>query len=350
MLTYADAINRALREAMAADRDVILMGEGAHDPVPVFGTQQGLLEEFGPDRVIEMPTAEAGLVGCAIGAALAGKRPVVSFHRIEFALLAAEQILNNAAKLRWLSCGKHKVPLLLRLVVGRGWGQGPVHAQSLESVFASVPGLRVVLPAVPRDAYAMTKAALHDDEPTVMIEHRWCHGVSGEIPEQWTEASPAPFDGPRRLRGGGDITIVASSFMAIEARRACDRLNDCGISCDLFDLRVARPLHTERIVKSACRSRRLLVVDLGHELFGLGAEIVAQTVACDSAIRVKRLGLPDRPTPSSRHQVSSFYPDAETIATAAEDLVGGWHLVRVDSASLRRPHVDQPDASFMGPF
>ena len=221
LISTGDAIREGLIEIAQQDSSVIFFAEGVDDPSSVYGTLKGLKDFISPDRIIEMPVAESGLTGIAIGAAMMGKRPVLSFHRVEFALLAMEQIVNNAAKSHYISRGQHNVPIVIRLIIGRGWGQGPEHSQSLESLFASIPGLKVLMPTYPKDAKGMIIAAVKDNNPVIVIEHRWCHYVQGNVPlGLYTE----PLDGPRKLLKGKDLTLVSSSSMTLEAMRAAEQL------------------------------------------------------------------------------------------------------------------------------
>ena len=271
------------------------MGEGVADPKGIFGTTSGLIEEFGPGRVIEMPIAENGLTGIAIGSALLGRRPIMVHQRADFALLALEQILNNGAKAHFLSNGAHRVPLTIRLVIGRGWGQGPAHSQALEPLFAHFPGLKCVLPSTPYEAKGMMIAAVEDDNPVIILEHRWSHHVTSHVPEGTYRV---PLSGPAQTRSGDDLTIVASSYNLLEAHEAADAMRTAGIGADVFDLRVLRPLDIAPILDFVRRTGRLIVVDLGWSLYGIGAEILARTVEnCLPALKAppRRLGLPDYP-------------------------------------------------------
>ncbi|MCB2101825.1 MAG: alpha-ketoacid dehydrogenase subunit beta [Rhodobacterales bacterium] len=355
ILTAAEAILEATDQALAADPTVFVMGEGAADPKGIFGTTAGLVDRWGPDRVMEMPLSENAFTGVAIGAALMGRRPIVIHQRVEFCLLALEQLFGTAAKAHYVSNGRHKVPLTVRLVVGRGWGQGPQHGQSLENLFAAVPGLKVALPADPVDAKGMLLAAVADDNPVVIIEHRWVHYVSGPVP-----AGPVATDltGPKTLRRGDDVTVVAASYMAAEALRAAAARANAGVSVDLIDLRLARPLNLEPILESVQRTGRLLTVDLGHKTLGLGAEIVAGvTERAFGALRAApvRLGTPDHPVPSSRSLAEAFYARADHIATAAGTLAGlpAERVAAVAEALIaerREVPFDVPHPAFKGPF
>lgn len=355
IINYGEAIREALIEAALADTSVIFFAEGISDPSSVYGTTEGLRKYISSDRIIEMPLSENALTGVAIGAAMSGKRPVMSFHRVEFALLAMEQIVNNAAKTHYISAGRHRVPIVIRLVVGRGWGQGPEHSQSLETMFAMIPGLKVVMPTFPSDAKGMIISAIEDDSPVIVIEHRWCHYVRGDVPAGNYRMS---LNGPVRLREGKDLTIVSTSFMTLEAIRAAEHLAENGISVELFDLRVIRPLNTKCINESVGKTGRLITIDTGFLMFGVGAEIVAQvTTECFSMLKSPpaRIGMPEHPNPSSRGYLPGLYPDSSTIVKVVAKMFN-WdtnHLQRsIEALDAKKPKhpIDIPDPSFKGPF
>ena len=355
LINTGDAIRDGLIEVAKKDSSVIFFAEGVADPSSVYGTIKGLKEHIPSNRVIEMPVAESGLTGIAIGAAMMGKRPVLSFHRVEFALLAMEQIVNNAAKTHYISKGQHNVPIVMRLIIGRGWGQGPEHSQSLETLFALMPGLKVIMPTYPRDAKGMIIAAVQDNNPVIVIEHRWCHYVKGEVPDGfYTE----PLDGPRQLKPGNDITIVSSSYMTLEAMRAAEKLQEIGIDAAVYDLRVVRPLNLNKIYESVNKTGRLITVDTGFKKFGIGAEISAEVVShCFDKLKMApaRIGMPDHPTPSSRGFLPGLYPDAIRILKEAGEMLGvppekiqlATERLIADRKGLP---VDVPDPVFTGPF
>jgi len=354
-ISLGEGIREGLIEAARRDRNVLIMAEGVDDPSSVYGTTKGIAEHAHPDQVIEMPISENGLMGVAIGAAMMGKRPVISLHRVEFALLAIEQLFNNAAKTHYVSNGVHRVPLVVRMVIGRGWGQGPEHSQSLEAVFAHVPGLKVLMPAMPADTKGMMIAAVEDDNPVVVIEHRWCHYATGDVPEGYYTS---PLDGPHRIRKGSDVTLVASSYMTLESMRAADALHETGVSADVFDLRVLRPLNLDPIIESVQRTGRLITVDTGFRMYGVGAEIVSEITqrafpSLKSAPR--RIGLPPHPTPSSRGLVVGYYPDAQRIVGEIAASLGlpddKTAAVQAELTEQRKEiPVDVPDPFFRGPF
>lgn len=355
VITLADAIREGITESFAKDDSTFLFAQGVSDPSSMWGTLKGIGNRFGEDRVIEMPIAENGAVGIAIGAAIAGQRPIISFHRVEFALLAFEQIVNNAAKSSYISNGQHKVPLVIRMVIGRGWGQGPEHSQSLEPLFAYFPGLKVVMPAFAADAKGMLIAAIEDDNPVIFIEHRFLHYSTGHVPEGYYKNA---LDGPRVVREGKDVTIVATSHGVLEAMRAADVLHKIGCSAEVLDMRVLRPLNVAPIVTSVRKTGRLVTVDTGFVRFGVGAEIVASvlTEAFDALKAAPvRLGLPDHPTPSSRGLIPGFYPDSQRIVREVGKILA-LDPAKVNSASkeldIQRKdlQIDQPDPFFKGPF
>jgi len=355
VITLADAIREGITESFARDDSTFLFAQGVSDPSSMWGTLKGIGNKFGEDRVIEMPIAENGAVGIAVGAAIAGQRPIISFHRVEFALLAFEQIVNNAAKSSYISNGQHKVPLVIRMVIGRGWGQGPEHSQSLEPLFAYFPGLKVVMPAFAADAKGMLIAAIEDDNPVIFIEHRFLHYSTGHVPEGYYKNA---LDGPRVVREGKDVTIVATSHGVLEAMRAADVLQKIGCAAEVIDMRVLRPLNVAPISASVRKTGRLITVDTGFVRFGVGAEIVA-SVLTDSFDALKaapvRLGLPDHPTPSSRGLIPGFYPDSQRIVREVGKMLA-LDQAKVDSAlkelDIQRKdlQIDQPDPFFKGPF
>jgi acetoin:2,6-dichlorophenolindophenol oxidoreductase subunit beta len=313
ILTSAQAINEALAIMGERDKNVLLMGQGIDDKGAFYGTTSGLRDIYG-DRLIETPVSENAMVGVAVGLAISGKRPVIQFHRVEFALLAMEQIINNAAKMHYISNGQHKCPLVIRMIVGRGWGQGPCHSQSLEAMFAYIPGLKVLMPTFPEDYKGMLISAIEDDNPVVIIEHRWTHYVKGHVPEGYYKSY---ITKPKSLQHGNKCTVVASSYSILDAVA-----QGAG---EIFELRVLRPLITDDIIESVRRTRRLEIYDTGYKTYGIGAEIIARCVEAGIIFSVERHGIPDHPIPSSRGYLPGLYPDTP-------------------------PVIDSPDPAFQGPF
>lgn len=317
ILTSAQAINEALAIMGERDKNVLLMGQGIDDNGAFYGTTADLQRIY-QDRLIETPVSENAMVGVAVGLAISGKRPIIQFHRVEFALLAMEQIINNAAKMHYISKGQHKCPLVIRMIIGRGWGQGPEHSQSLEAMFAYIPGLKVLMPTFPEDYKGMLISAIEDDNPVVIIEHRWTHYVKGSVPEGYYKSD---ITRPKKLRDGNSFmkkTIVATSYSVIDALKK-------NKGHDIFDLRVLRPLDIDDIIKSVSYTKKLVIYDTGYKTYGIGAEIIARCTESELQFTIERFGIPDHPIPSSRGYLQGLYPDTPPI-------------------------IDSPDPTFQGPF
>lgn len=350
-ITQAEAIREALEQAMSEDDRVILIGEGVPDPKGIFGTTFGLQEHFGKARVFDMPLAENGMTGICIGAAISGMRPVMVHQRIDFALLCMDQLINNAAKWRYMSGGQVSVPLVVRVIVGRGWGQGPQHAQSLQALFAHVPGLKVVMPSSGYDAKGMLLAAIRDDNPVIFIEHRWLHGIVDEVP---TLPYTVPLDKAAIRRPGKDATVVAFSFMVVEALLAAKALADFGIDLEVIDPRAVRPLDMSTIIESVKRTGTLIVADTAWKTGGIAGEVVAGVTetAFDALRRPPlRVALPDLPAPTSHHLTRDYYPDALHLARAIVAHLGAAVPdAELVSRLLRSTPHDVPQREFTGPF
>lgn len=349
MMTGAEAIRAATAEAMSADPRVIIMGLGVPDPKGIFGTTLGLQEKFGPERVFDIPCSENAVTGVAIGAALGGYRPILTHQRVDFALLSVEQIVNQAAKWRYMFGGKMRVPMVIRMIVGRGWGQGPQHSQALHSWFAHIPGLKVVLPVLPQDSRDLLLLSVEDDDPVIFIEHRWLHGVRGQVA---TRKPSLPLGRAAVVRQGKDVTIAAFSYMVLEAIEAAKQLADDGISAEVIDMRTARPLDAEALLKSVQNTGRFVAADIGGGMCGLASELVSVVArgAYRSLVAAPELvALPDSPTPTSPALASAFYPRAPHIVAAARRTLG----LPVDDSLAAVPEgveLDKPDPAFTGPF
>lgn len=348
-ITYGDAILEAITEAMEADPSILVLGDSVADPVGTRGST-GLVERFGPDRVIGTPLSEGGVTGAAIGMALAGRRPLQVHIRADFSMLAMDPLVNLAAKLRSMYGGVlGGCPLTVRLSVGRSWGQGAQHSQALQSFFAHVPGLRVVMPSTPSDAKgAMLWALRESKDPVIYIDHRMLAKTAGQVSVLYSNAiGCSPVDGWRLHSTGTDLTIVAYSHMALEARRAVDLLEkEHGIRCELFDPLWLRPLPClPAVAESVATTGRLLVVDCGWTTCGIGAEIVAGVAErVPIANPVGRMGFADTPCPTSHALEAIYYPTAATIAAKAHEMVTGKKLPA-------QPNGAGPEvATFKGPF
>ena len=347
-INYAQAILEATEQCMEADPLVYIMGLGVTDPKGIFGTTLGLEKKFGSKRVLDMPVAENGMTGIAIGSALVGMRPILTHQRVDFMLLSLDQIINNAAKWHYMFGGKMSVPLVIRLLVGRGWGQGPQHSQSLQALFAHIPGLKVVMPTTPYDAKGLLAAAIEDNNPVIFIEHRWLHNIIGDVPQ---EIYRVPLGKAQKLRTGKDLSIVSLSYMTIEALHVLDVLEKQRVSCDLIDLRSVKPIDWKSIVKSVRKTGRLLVLDTSAGFCSVASEIIAYiSMNCFSDLKQapKKLTLPDCPTPTSTGLTKAFYAQARDIANLIGKMLG--KNLGVDFEKQRKfPH-DVPGDWFKGPF
>jgi acetoin:2,6-dichlorophenolindophenol oxidoreductase subunit beta len=323
ILTYAEALREATEQEMERDPSVIVLGLGVDDPKPIYGTTRGLAEKFGTDRCFNTPLSEEAMTGVAIGAALAGLRPVHVHIRMDFLLLAMNQLVNIAAKSRYMYGGTVAVPIVVRSIIGKSWGQGGQHSQGLHSFFMHVPGLKVVAPSTPYDAKGALIQSIRDDNPVMFVEHRLLHLQKGHVP-----AAPytVEFGRARTLVSGTDLTIVGISWMALEAMRAARYLAPTGISAEVIDPVSLSPLDMDAIEASVRRTGRLLVVDCGWTTCGAGAEIVAATaerIQGDLDVHVRRLGFEPVVCPTTSALEALFYPDARRIAAAAYALVHG---------------------------
>ena len=348
-LKFFQAINEAIDQCMAKDPTVYIMGLGVPDPKGIFGTTLGLQQKYGGMRVMDMPTSENGMTGVAIGSALAGMRPIMTHQRIDFALLAIEQIVNQAANWHYMFGGRKSIPLVIRVVIGRGWGQGPQHSQSLQAWFAHVPGLKVVMPATPYDAKGLLIASIEDDNPVIFIEHRWLHNIVGHVPKR---VYRVPIGRAKMVRAGNDVTIAATSYMTIEAIRAADILAKDGIEAEVIDIHTLRPLDYTSVLESVRKTGRLIVADTGWKTYGFGAEIVAR-IAEDAFSDLKdpprRVALPDCPTPTTPSLANHYYPRAVDIIETARRMLGFGSSELVIGVTSPTP-LDIPDMSFTGPF
>lgn len=349
-INFAQAILEATEQCMSKDPSVYIMGLGVTDPKGIFGTTLGLEKKFGSKRVLDMPVAENGMTGIAIGSALVGMRPILTHQRVDFMLLSLDQIINNAAKWHYMFGGKMKVPLVIRLLIGRGWGQGPQHSQSLQSLFAHIPGLKVVMPATPYDAKGLLISAIEDNNPVIFIEHRWLHNTFGNVPE---ETYRIPLGKAKMIKEGKDLTIISSSHMILEAIRAAEVLKKDGINAEVLDLRTIKPLDQDMIKDSVRKTGRLIVVDGAWESFGVSAEILALTVSnLFGSLKCApvRIAFPDVPTPTSWALANHYYPNSIDIINAARNILQ-LSKKEVEGFGIKqdRPR-DVPDNSFTGPF
>jgi pyruvate dehydrogenase E1 component beta subunit len=322
-LTYAAALNEALREEMQRDPSIYVAGEDVGTYGGIFGVTAGLLDEFGEKRVKDTPITESAIIGSAVGAAATGLRPVVELMFIDFIGVALDQLYNQAAKMRYMFGGKARLPLVVRTTCGAGMGAAAQHSQCLEAWFMHIPGLRVVMPSTPYDAKGLLTTAIRDDNPVLFIEHKMLYGVEGGVPE---ESYTIPFGQADVKREGRDVTVVATAAMVHKALAAADELAQEGIEIEVVDPRTLSPLDGEGIIASVKKTHRLVIVHEEVRQAGSGAEIAA--IAAEEAFDyldapIKRVAAPFTPVPFSPALEGEFIPNEAQIVTAVRQVTGG---------------------------
>ena len=316
-IKYSQAISEALVQEMSSNPNIFITGIAVDYPSGIFGTTTDAFKKFGSSRVFDSPAMENALTGIAIGAAAVGKRPVIVHPRVDFMFLSFDMLLQLAAKWRYMYGGNAgEVPIVIRAIIGRGWGQGATHSQSIQSVLAHFPGLTVVMPAFPADAKGLLINALRHNGPVLILEYRTVYDTEGPVSE---ELISIPFGRANIVRAGKDLTIVSTSYMSREALIAAEELSKHGISVEVLDLRSIRPIDEEAILSSIKKTGHLLTVDTSWELYGVTSEVAA--IAADKGFNflkgpVRRLALANCPAPVSQPLEKVFYPSAKTIVQA----------------------------------
>jgi pyruvate/2-oxoglutarate/acetoin dehydrogenase E1 component len=345
ILSYVDAVREATDQEMARDPSVVLFGLDVDDPKAILGTTRQLVEKYGGERVFGTPLSEEAMTGVAVGMSIAGLRPIHVHIRMDFLMLAMNQLVNVAAKARYMYGGQVQIPIVVRCMIGKSWGQGAQHSQGLYSLFMNIPGLKIVAPTTPYDAKGCLVHAIRDNDPVLYVEHRILHFQKGQVPEEsYTVA-------PRRARvvvPGDDITLVGISYMQVECIRAQRYLQSVGVSAEVIDPIWLCPLDIGTIVSSVRKTGRLCVVDNGWTSCGAGAEIASQVVEQlqgSRDLRIRRLGFAPVTCPPTPPLEDLFYPNGRTIATAAYELVRG-------NAGDWRPEerLELQEVEFKGPF
>lgn len=311
VISYVDALHEALALALELDPKVLVLGQGVNDPKGMFGVTTGLHEKYGVARVFDTPLSEEGMTGICTGASMNGLRPVYMHNRPDFLLLAFNQIVSHASKIHYMDNGETNVPLVIWSAIGRGWGSGSQHSQAIQGLLLGVPGLKIVMPSTPYDAKGLMLAAIADNNPVLIFEHRWSMRNKGVVPEEAYKISLGKGIYRRR---GNDLTIVGTSHILELAIKAIDELE--GFTADVIDLRTIKPLDEEIILESLEKTGRILVVDTGWEMAGVCAEIgclVAEKGFKFLKGPVRRLGLPDVPSPAGFTLEQFYYPDEKNI-------------------------------------
>ncbi|MDP2729858.1 MAG: pyruvate dehydrogenase complex E1 component subunit beta [Dehalococcoidales bacterium] len=320
-ISYAQAINEALHQVIEAEECVFLIGQGITSPWYVGATTAGLIDRFGDKRIIDTPVSENGITGAAIGAALAGMRPVMVHPRMDFMYYAMDQIVNHAANWYYMFGGQMSVPLTIWAIINRGGEQAAQHSQSLQAIFTHIPGLKVVMPSTPYDAKGLLISSISDDNPVIFIDDRWLYNETGEVPE---EKYSIPLGKGIVRRDGRDATLVATSYMAIEATKAAINLEKAGLNIEVIDLRSLKPLDENLLLESVKKTGRLIVADAGWKTCGFAAELsalVAEKAFSHLKAPIIRITLPDTPAPASRSLEKAYYPGAEDIVRVVKQML-----------------------------
>ena len=352
---FTDAISDAFVQSMQKNKNVIIMGEGVTDPKGIFNTTCEALKRFGPQRVIETPVSENAMTGIQIGMSLLGKKSIFIHARVDFSLLAFDQLINNASKWHFMYGGTMNIPIVIRLIIGRGWGQGPQHSQSLESVFSHFPGLKVVVPSTAHDCKGLMISSIFDKNPVVFIEHRWLHNYSSNYSKKFYKISLNDSIGLKKK--GKDLTILSSSIMLIESLKVKKILKKFGISLEILDLRVLRPLNLKKLFTSIKKTKNFLFVDNGWKSFGVGSEIFANILEKKLILKNTpvRLACKNFPTPSSHYLNKDYYVTVKDICLEVCKILSVKKstqkkiIIQCDKILSKVPH-DLPDLNFKGPF
>lgn len=322
ILDYGSALNEAFTQLLEADPKMIVIGQGLYSPWYVGSSMVELEKRFGTDRVIDCPVSENGTTGIAIGTALAGSPTVMVHPRLDFMLLATDQIFNQAAKWHYMFGGKVNVPLVVRGIINRGGEQAAQHSQATQAMYMNCPGLKVVMPATAYDAKGLLIASVRDGNPVIFIDDRWLYKSAEHVPQQMYEV---PLGVGAVRRAGTDVTIVATSYMTVEALAAAEELASLGIDAEVIDPRTLKPLDADLILGSVRKTGRAVVADAAWRSCGAAAEIcalIAESAFSDLRAPLRRVTLPDAPAPSSRTLEAAYYPRASDISAAVKEIVG----------------------------
>jgi pyruvate/2-oxoglutarate/acetoin dehydrogenase E1 component len=341
LVNYGEALFEGCYQEMEANPDVFVYGLGVDDPKGHYGTTKDLHLKFGSKRCFDTPLSEDAMTGVGIGAALAGLRPIFVHQRMDFLLLCMNQIINMAAKIRYISSGEHCVPIVIRAAIGRSWGQGAQHSQALHSMFCHVPGVKVVAPTTPHDAKGILISSIRDNNPVIFVEHRMLYKNAGYVPSKSYEI---PIGKGRVLKEGKDITIVGASFTVEESLKAAELLDEVGVNAEIIDPITLSPIDYHLIRDSVKKTNKLLVIDNGWTSFGFASEVISDISINLGSVKCSKIGFANSPCPTTPSLEKHFYPSPQAIAKKANLLCNGnddWEPPNINLKEI---------SSFKGPF
>lgn len=343
-ITYREALNEAMSQEMERDPSVFVYGLDVSDHKRIFGSTAGLVEKFGLERCFGTPLSEDTMTGFGLGAAINEMKPIHVHTRVDFMILAMNQIINIISNYRYMTGGKVKVPMVIRAIIGRGWGQSSQHSKSIHSMFAHIPGLKVVLPTTPRDAKGLLISSIRDNNPVIFLEHRWLYDAFDEVPES---SYSIPLGKANVLRRGKDITIIAVSWMNVESLKAAEIMEKHGVSVEVIDPRTILPLDDKPILESVKKTSHCIVADNDWLYCGFSAEVAARvSEGCFEHLRspVSRIGFAATPCPTTRPLENKFYPNAIDIIKLIE------HKLKLKPTDLSKENFYSYKNKFRGPF
>ena len=346
-ISFVEAINESIHLEMRRNKKLITFGLGINDPKRIFGSTKGLVERFSSERVFDVPTSENALTGIGLGLSLGGNSVLMTHQRLDFFLLAFDQLINSISKWNYMFNGNSgKVNVTIRLIVGRGWGQGPTHSQNLQSVFSHFPGLRVVVPTTPYDAKGLLTSSLRDPNPVIFLEHRWLHNSEGYVPKNNYLIN---LEKSKILKKGKDISIISTSYMTPEIKNIYKKLKDKNIDFEHIDLICCKPLDTKSIVKSVKKTGRVIILDTGFKTNSISSEIITlinENCFKDLKHRPIRITAPDIPEPTSYGLTKFYYHDSHNILSKILSIFNK----KIKKQKLKKSHHDIPGEWFKGPF
>ena len=352
IISYTDAINEALISEMRKNKKILSFGLGINDPKKIFNTTKNLSNFFGNERIFDVPNSENSILGIGIGLSISGIPCIITHQRLDFFLLAFDQLINSASKWNYMFGGNSSVPIVIRLIIGRGWGQGPTHSQNLQAVFSHFPGLKVVMPTSPYDAKGLLISSIRDPNPVIFLEHRWLHNTTGHVPKK---SYTIEIGKSKKIMSGNDLTIVSTSYFTIEVQKLIDVIKD-QISIDLIDLRSIKPLDQNIIINSIKKTNKLLILDSGFKTNSISSEIISiVNDKCFKFLKKKplKLTVPDCPEPASFGLTKFYYPNSIDIIKKIEYLVQKKINKIKISEYIKKQNLkkhDVPGNWFKGPF